>query len=46
AVGLKLNPEKCELFKDNISFLGHNVGKEGIKPDETKVAKVKEFPIP
>ncbi|CAG8616410.1 3821_t:CDS:2, partial [Dentiscutata heterogama] len=30
----------------SINFLGHIVGKEGIRPDETKVAKVKNFPIP
>src|SRR5260363_161413 len=37
AAGLKLNPEKCELFWNSIPFLGHIVGKERIRPDEEKV---------
>src|SRR5260363_222760 len=31
AAGLKLNPEKCELFWNSIPFLGHIVGKERIR---------------
>ncbi|CAG8487044.1 26338_t:CDS:2 [Dentiscutata erythropus] len=33
---LKLNPDKYELFKNNIEFLGHEVGKARITPDENK----------
>ncbi|CAG8736743.1 16266_t:CDS:2, partial [Dentiscutata heterogama] len=28
AAGLKLNPKKCKMLKNNITFLGHIVGKE------------------
>ncbi|CAG8800349.1 12058_t:CDS:1, partial [Dentiscutata erythropus] len=44
--GLKLNFEKCTFFRSNICFLGHVVGRDGIKPDESKIEKVKNFPIP
>jgi hypothetical protein len=43
---LKLNLDKCHFCKREISFLGHLVNEEGIKPDPTKVDKVKNFPIP
>src|SRR5260363_424058 len=46
AAGLKLNPKKCELFQNSITFLEHIVGKERIRLDEEKVSKVKNFPIP
>ena len=31
--GLKLKPEKCELFQLQVRFLGHIVSAAGIKPD-------------
>jgi hypothetical protein len=30
--GLKLKPSKCEIFKEKLCFLGHEVNKEGIRP--------------
>lgn len=43
---LKLNPEKCEFFKSEVTFLGHNCTSEGLKPDPKKIAAVKEYPQP
>ena len=43
---LKLNLDKCHFCKKEISFLKHLVSEEGIKPDPTKVNKVKNFPMP
>jgi hypothetical protein len=43
---LKLNTEKCFFFLNELKFLGHIVRKDGIKPDEEKIAKVKNFPTP
>lgn len=44
--GLKLNPEKCKFGGDEISCLGHRVGKEGIKPDPMKLRAVSEMRAP
>ena len=30
AAGLKLKPTKCDLFKQQINYLGHLVSKEGV----------------
>src|ERR1043165_7974814 len=43
---LKLNLAKCYFFLNNIKFLGHIIGKDGIKTDEQLVDKIKNFPEP
>ena len=30
---LKLKPEKCNLFSDNVLYLGHVISATGISPD-------------
>jgi hypothetical protein len=45
-VGLKLNPKKCHYFKQEVTYLGHVVSKNGIQTDPTKVEKVKTWPEP
>ena len=37
AAGLKLKPSKCDLFKQQINYLGHVVSKEGISTDPEKI---------
>lgn len=44
--GLKLSPEKCFFFKDEIPFLGHIVSRTGIHTDPEKLKVIKEFPEP
>ncbi|GES72789.1 retroviral-like aspartic protease 1 [Rhizophagus clarus] len=44
--GLKLSPEKCFFFKDEIPFLGHVVSRKGIQTDPEKLRVIKEFPVP
>ena len=44
--GLKLNPKKCTLFKSEVPFLGHVVGREGVRTDPLKVTAVEEWPVP
>ena len=44
--GLVLQPPKCEFLLDEILYLGHVVGRDGQKPDERKIASVKNFPTP
>ena len=43
---LRINFDKCEFIKRQVSFLSHLIGKNGIKPDFTNVEKVKEYPVP
>lgn len=43
---LKLNPLKCQFFKDEVVFLGHRCTREGILPDESKIEAVKRYPTP
>jgi hypothetical protein len=45
-VNLKLNPSKCCFAAKTITFLGHMVSKEGIRPDPGKVEAVLHFPTP
>ena len=37
---------KCELFKDEVEFLGHMVGRNGMRMMENKVKAVQEWPTP
>lgn len=43
---LKLNPEKCKFFQEQVTFLGHKCTAEGIFPDETKLKSMKTYPTP
>ena len=43
---LKIKLKKCHFCLPNIHFLGHVVGRDGIKPDPGKIEKVKNYPIP
>ena len=44
--GLKLKPNKCELFKTKITYLGHIVSSKGIETDPRKVEAVKNWTVP
>lgn len=43
---LKLNPDKCEFLRPEVSFLGHKCTAEGLLPDPKKIAAVKNYPRP
>ena len=43
---LKLNPEKCVLFKKKIQFCGHVVTEAGVETDPEKTARIAEWPAP
>ena len=43
---LKINLKKCSFFQKNVEFLGHEIGKEGVKPLFDKVQAIREFPRP
>ena len=45
-VNLKLHPDKCQLFREEVKFLGSLVSKHGIAPDPAKIRAVENWPVP
>jgi hypothetical protein len=43
---MKLRREKCEFGKRELAFLGHIVGKDGIKMDPEKIKAIIKYPKP
>ncbi len=43
---LKVKPEKCNLFHEQLRFLGHLVSRHGISPDPEKISAITEWKIP
>ena len=43
---LKVKPSKCQLFKQQVKYLGHMVSKDGILPNPDKLTAVSDWPIP
>jgi len=43
---LKLQPDKCEFLRKEVSYLGHVIGPTGVRPDEKRVKAVRDFPEP
>ena len=44
--GIKLNKEKCKFRLSEVSFMGHVISEEGLKPDRAKIQGVQEMPTP
>ena len=44
--GIKLNKEKCKFCLSEVSFMGHCISEEGLKPDPAKIQGVQEMPTP
>lgn len=40
ASGFLLKAKKCELFQEEISYLGHVLSEKGIKTDDNKINKI------
>ena len=38
--GLKLHPQKCQLIRHKVTYLGHVVSAQGITPDPDKTDRV------
>ncbi|KAG2052988.1 hypothetical protein BDR06DRAFT_851183, partial [Suillus hirtellus] len=46
AMRLSLSPSKMQLFMTEIVFVGARVGRDGIKPDLSKLSAVVNWEIP
>ena len=44
--GIKLNKEKCKFRLPEVTFMGHVISEEGLKPDPAKLQGVKQMPTP
>ena len=44
--GLTMSAKKYEFFKDSLTFLGHVITKDGIKPDPGKIEVIVKWPTP
>lgn len=43
---LKVNLEKCTFAQDRVAYLGHEVTKDGVRPDARKISAIINFPVP
>ena len=43
---LTLKASKCHFVKSELIYLGHKISAEGIQPDPSKIAALKEMPLP
>ena len=43
---LRLKPRKCRFLCKEVSYLGHVISVEGVRPDPEKTEKVRCFPVP
>ena len=44
--GYQLGAEKCQFGFKEIAYVGHLVGKNGIRPDPEKIIPFKKYPVP
>ena len=44
--GLKLKPTKCNMFKQEVIFLGYVVSGEGVRPSPVNSTKILDWPEP
>ncbi|GBG83466.1 hypothetical protein CBR_g37178 [Chara braunii] len=42
----KINAKKCEWAKTQVLYLGHVLDGDGIKPEDNKIAAIKDWPTP
>ena len=46
SAGLTVKPKKCQIAMGQCTYLGHIVGNGEVKPEETKVEAVRNYPTP
>ena len=45
-INLSLNKDKCVLKVKEVTYIGHKLTQEGIKPDDVKVRAIEDMPTP
>ncbi|GBG82914.1 hypothetical protein CBR_g36441 [Chara braunii] len=45
-VNFKINAKKCEWAKTQVLYLGHVLDGDGIKPKDSKIAAIRDWPTP
>ena len=45
ANNLKFNPDKCIFHATEVSYFGHLLSSQGLKPDPNKVPCIEDFPL-
>ncbi|CAC5390471.1 unnamed protein product [Mytilus coruscus] len=45
-VGLTLNAEKCKFRVKEVTYIGHTLSADGVRPDQEKIRAIKEMPAP
>lgn len=45
-IGLTLNKDKCVISVSSVTYIGHVLTQEGVKPDENKIKAILEMPAP
>ena len=43
---LELQPDKCQFFRKEVSYLGHLITEAGVRPDPQKVEAINRYPTP
>jgi Reverse transcriptase (RNA-dependent DNA polymerase). len=43
AANLKLQPDKCEFLRREVTYLGHIISEDGVRPDPRKLEAVRIF---
>ena len=44
--GLRLKPDMCAIFREEVSYLGHIISRGGVAADPAKLIKVANWPVP
>ena len=42
---LKFQPDKCEFLRKEVTYLGHKLSANGLRPDPEKISAVMKFPL-
>ncbi|CAC5373956.1 unnamed protein product [Mytilus coruscus] len=45
-VGITLNAEKCKFRVKEVTYIGHILSADGVRPDQEKIRAIKEMPAP
>ena len=46
SAGLRLKKEKCSFMNDSVTYLGHKIDAQGLRPIPDKIEAIKEAPSP